>query len=128
MNEPETGDLLGRIACAALRRGAARAGKRSALFVKDVHERARDDQQALTRTYLQARRNIARIENEAARAIAEHSSDRERDESLGILAIHHKSNILTANLNLFFIAAGILVGQSKHLGAKAQFHWRWLGI
>src|SRR5580704_3974901 len=119
MDEPEACDFLRRISRAALRGSPPGSRKRGALDVEDIHQSSRDHQQPLTRTYLQARRNKTRIEDEAAGPIAKNSRNRQRDEPLIILALHHKSNVFAANLNLLFVSASVLVRQRQHLALVA---------
>src|ERR1700675_4364192 len=79
MHKPETRDFFGRVSCAALRGSSTSPRKRRTLFIQDIHQSSSDDQQPLTRAYLQTRRNKTRIEDETPRAIAENSRDRQRD-------------------------------------------------
>src|SRR5208282_3986145 len=74
VHKPETRNLIRGVSGAALSGSSARARKRSALFVEDVHERSRDVQQPFTRANLQARRNKTRVENKSSGAVAQNAS------------------------------------------------------
>src|SRR5690348_958981 len=90
VDKPKTGSFLGRISCSALSSSAARPRERGAFFVKDVHERSRNHKKAFARADLQARRDIARIINKSAGAIAQDSPDRERNQPARVLRFDRK--------------------------------------
>ena len=102
VDEPETGDFLGRVSGAALCGGAASARERSAFFVEDVDERSGDDQQTIAGADLQARRNKSGVEDEAARTVAEDACDGEGDESLIVLGFQGKANVLCGRFRFAF--------------------------